>query len=101
MGTDLVVLIEKSGLSQIQKNLMTEKFGEAFKIAKEWEEKACAIEVTDANQTADMKMARVGRLFLREKRIAIEKTRKEMKESSLREGKAIDLPNCEYTQRAH
>ena len=91
MGTDLMVLIEKSGLSQIQKNLMVEKFGEAFLIAKEWEEKACAIEVTDANQTAEMKMARVGRLFLREKRIAIEKTRKEMKESSLREGKAIDL----------
>src|SRR4030042_3101576 len=91
MGTYLMVLIEKSGLSQIQKNLMVEKFGEAFLIAKEWEEKACAIEVTDANQTAEMKMARVGRLFLREKRIAIEKTRKEMKKASLREGKAIDL----------
>src|SRR4030043_493390 len=91
METDLMVLIDKSGLSQIQKDLMTEKFGDAFQIAKEWKEKAYAIEVTDANQTAEMKMARVGRLFLREKRIAIEKTRKEMKESSLREGKAIDL----------
>src|SRR4030042_2353078 len=91
METDLMVLIDKSGLSQIQKDLMTEKFGDAFQIAKEWKEKAYAIEVTDANQTAEMKMARVGRLFLREKRIAIEKTRKELVESSTRESQAINL----------
>src|SRR4030042_1614299 len=100
METDLMVLIDKSGLSQIQKDLMTEKFGDAFQIAKEWKEKAYAIEVTDANQTAEMKMARVGRLFLREKRIAIEKTRKEMKESSLREGKAIEIEVTDANQTA-
>ncbi|MFA5166836.1 MAG: hypothetical protein WC449_06125 [Candidatus Paceibacterota bacterium] len=91
MGTDLMVLIDKSGLSQTQKDLMAEKFGEAFKISKEWEEKSRTIRVVDANQTADMKMARVGRLFLREKRIVIEKTRKELVESSTRESQAINL----------
>jgi hypothetical protein len=35
-------------------------------------------------------MAREGRLFLKEKRVFIEKTRKDLKEQSLREGKAID-----------
>ena len=98
MGNEVVVsqnaltaLIEKSGLSQDQKNLMTIKFGEAFDIAKQWEEKAATIEVTDASQTDLMQQARDGRLFLSKKRIAVEKTRKEMKESSLREGQAIDL----------
>jgi len=46
--------------------------------------------VTKEDQTAEMDMARVGRLFLRDKRIAIEKARKELKEQALREGKAID-----------
>jgi hypothetical protein len=46
--------------------------------------------VTSSEQTAEMKMAREGRLFLKAKRVDIEKARKELKEQSLREGKAID-----------
>ena len=69
---------------------MLDNFSDYFKIAAEWEQKAKTIKVVDETQKADMEMARVGRLFLREKRIAIEKKRKELKEQSLREGKAID-----------
>jgi len=46
--------------------------------------------VTSPTQVAEMKMAREGRLFLKEKRISIEKARKELKEQSLREGQTID-----------
>ena len=66
------------------------QFQGCFEFAAIWETKAKTIVVNDASQTADMKIARIGRLELREKRIEVEKVRKAMKEQSLREGKAID-----------
>jgi len=86
----LMVIVEESGLETTKAQVLLERFSGYFKIAAEWEKKAKAIQVTDASQVVDMKMARTGRLFLRDKRIAIEKARKELKEQSLREGKAID-----------
>jgi len=86
----LQIIIDESGLESTKARKLMENFQDYFEIAEEWEIKARSIIVTDENQAADMKMARVGRLFLREKRIAIEKARKELKEQSLREGKAID-----------
>ena len=47
--------------------------------------KAKTIKVTSEDQIADMKMARVGRLELREKRIAVEKKRKELYKQKLEE----------------
>jgi hypothetical protein len=90
MENQLQVLVRESGLEQSKAQVLLERFQDYFQIAAEWEAKAKTIKVTDAKQQADMQMARVGRLFLREKRIAIENTRKELKEQSLREGKAID-----------
>lgn len=90
MSSQLEQIVQESGLETTKAQVILGQFKDYFDIAGEWEEKAKAIVVTDASQTADMEMARVGRLFLREKRIAIEKTRKELKEQSLREGKAID-----------
>ena len=86
----LEVIVRESGLEQTKASYILEKFQEYFKVADEWAIKAKTIVVTHEVQTVDMKMARVGRLALREKRISIEKTRKELKEQSLREGKAID-----------
>jgi len=86
----LQVIINDSGLETTKARVLLENFKDYFDIADEWETKAKAIVVTDENQTPDMQMARVGRLFLRDKRIAIEKIRKDLKEQSLREGKAID-----------
>ena len=83
-------LVEKSELESTKAAILLQRFGDYFKVAAEWEIKAKAITVTDASQTSDMAMARIGRLELRQKRIAIEHTRKELKEQSLREGKAID-----------
>lgn len=87
---DLQVIIKESGLEKTKAQVLLDNFSGYFQLASEWETKAKTIKVTDASQEADMKMARIGRLELREKRLHIEKTRKELKEQSLREGKAID-----------
>lgn len=68
-------------------------FKDAFAKAETWRQKALAINVTDVSQTADMKMARVARLDLKQIRVDAEKTRKRLKEDSLRFGRAIDGVN--------
>lgn len=82
--------IRTSGLEPTKAQIILEQFTGYFAMAAEWEAKAKAIVITDVNQRADMEIARIGRLFLKEKRLTIEKTRKSLKEQSLREGKAID-----------
>lgn len=86
----LVKIVETSGLEKTKADFILEKFQGYFKIASEWELKAKMLVVTSDTQTTEMKMAREGRLFLKQKRVDIEKSRKELKEQSLREGKAID-----------
>jgi colicin import membrane protein len=86
----LQVIVKESGLEPTKARYILEQFQDYFQIASEWEIKAKALIVTNEKQTAEMEMARTGRLFLKEKRIAVEKARKELKEQSLREGKAID-----------
>jgi hypothetical protein len=86
----LQVIVKESGLEPSKGKFILEKFTEYFDMAADWEVKARAITVTKETQTAEMAMAREGRLFLKEKRVAVEKARKELKEQALREGKAID-----------
>lgn len=86
----LAVILKDSQLEPSKVKYILEQFQGYFAIAEEWEQKAKAITVTKADQTAEMEMARTGRLFLKEKRVAVEKARKTLKEQALREGKAID-----------
>lgn len=86
----LVKIVETSGLEKTKADFILEKFQDYFKIASEWETKAKMLAVTSEKQITEMKMAREGRLFLKQKRVDIEKARKDLKEQSLREGKAID-----------
>ena len=86
----LQTIVQQSGLEPSKAEYILKEFQNYFQIAGEWEQKAKAIVVTNENQKAEMQMARAGRLFLREKRIAVEKARKKLKEQALREGKAID-----------
>jgi hypothetical protein len=86
----LVAIVESSGLEKTKANQILEKFQGYFKIASHWESVAKTIVVSSPDQKAEMKMAREGRLELRQKRIDVEKMRRELKEQSLREGKAID-----------
>lgn len=90
MSNELEVIVEKSGLDKTKADYILQNFTEYFTLAAEWERRAKEIVVTNPSQTALMEMARVGRLLLKDKRIAIEKSRKELKEQALREGKAID-----------
>lgn len=90
MDNQLQTIVQQSGLEKNKADFILKQFQDYFKIAAEWEEKAKTIVVMDESQKTDMEMARVGRLFLREKRIAVEKARKSLKEQALREGKAID-----------
>lgn len=86
----LEIMVREAELEPTKARYIKEKFNDYFDIADEWTIKARAIKVTNASQTGDMAMAREGRLFLKEKRCAIETARKELKEQCLREGKAID-----------
>ncbi len=86
----LAVIVMDSGLDTNKSKFILDEFQGYFAIASEWEARAKTIVVTSEDQKAEMQLARTGRLFLREKRIAIEKARKALKEQALREGKAID-----------
>lgn len=86
----LVKVVNESGLDKTKAQVLLDNFSNYFEIASKWEATANALIITDVSQKAEMKMAREGRLFLREKRIAVEKTRKQMKEGALREGQTID-----------
>ena len=86
----LVTIVEQSGLETTKAQIILAQFQGYFNMASEWEAKAKRIVVTTADQVADMAEARAGRLYLREKRLAVERTRKDLKEQALREGKAID-----------
>jgi hypothetical protein len=90
MENQLAVIVKESGLEETKGAVLTTKFSTFFDEAAKWAEKAKAIVITDASQTADMQIARIGRLNLRDMRLAIKKTHDELKKASLDEGRAID-----------
>ena len=86
----LAIIVKDAGLEGAKATYIIEQFQDCFKLAAEWEAKAKTIVVTRPDQKSEMEQAREGRLFLREKRIAIENSRKKLKEDVLKEGRAID-----------
>ncbi|RNC66438.1 hypothetical protein [Proteiniphilum sp. X52] len=86
MNNQLVKLIDENGLDKTKSQILLDNFSGYFEMAAEWERKAEELVITSVEQKAEMKLAREGRLFLKDKRIAVEKTRKQLKEASLREG---------------
>ncbi len=86
----LAILVKESNLQPTKAKFILERFQHYFEMADEWTIKARAIKVTNPEQKAEMQMARAGRLFLKDQRLAVETSRKELKEEALREGKAID-----------
>lgn len=85
----VALLVNDSGVDKSKAQFILEKFESFFKQAAEWESKAKELVITDASQTAEMKMARQARLALRDIRIEADKARKAMKEGALREGNLI------------
>lgn len=86
----LSILINEGNLEPSKGQFLIEKFADHFKQAAEWAKKAKSIIVTDESQTVNMKMARTGRLFLRDKRLEIENMRKLLKADALKECQVID-----------
>ena len=90
MNKQLTTIAEENGLEKTQAQVILGKFTNFFEQAKEWETKAKTLVITDISQVEEMKQAREGRLILKKIRTEAENTRKDLKERSLREGKAID-----------
>ena len=86
----LVSIVNESGLEKTKAQILLDNFSNYFEIASDWQRKADSLVVNNIEQIAEMKMAREGRLFLKQKRVEVEKTRKQLKESALREGQTID-----------
>lgn len=83
-------IVEESGLAVDQSASLVAAFRPYWEQAVELASEAGSIDVTDATQVGAMKAARALRLKIRAVRIEAEKTRKELKEESLRRGQAID-----------
>jgi hypothetical protein len=87
---ELEVIVETSQLSPEENNQLRTSFMPFFDQANDWIKKANKIVVTDTIQKDQMALARNARLKLKEIRVNVEKNRKELKESIVRKGKAID-----------
>lgn len=88
-NNELIKVVEESSLEKQTKDNILSKFTPFFDQASEWKEKAEALVVTDESQVEEMKEARLARLALKNIRVEADKTRKALKEDSLRYGKAV------------
>lgn len=90
MDNKLVVMVQNAGLPATKAESILKTFETYFSIAAEWENVITDVVVTDASQTELIEKAEKGRKILKEKRCEIERTRKELKDASLKEGQCID-----------
>lgn len=86
----IVTLIDNSQLEVATADALKLAFAGAYDQAKEWDEKAKTIIVTDASQLKEMKLAKESRLALRKVRTGVEDKRKELKADALAYGKTVD-----------
>lgn len=85
----LTKTIDQSGLNAGKAAILKDEFLPIINSINEWEDKAMAIIVDNENQKQEMNLARTMRLELKDVRVRADKKRKELKEDSIREGKAI------------
>ncbi len=87
---EALVLAIKENQVETETGLVLQKaFEPFFQQANEWKKKAEELVITDVSQVREMQMARQARLALKEIRVNADKTRKRLKEDSLRYGKAV------------
>lgn len=86
----LLALIAESHVEASTATALRAAFEGAFEQALDWANKARTIQVTDASQLKEMKLARESRLALRKVRTDVDKKRKELKADVLAYGRAID-----------
>jgi colicin import membrane protein len=88
--TELTVITQQVALEPSKVETLLQSYAGSFAEAKVIAAEARQILVTDETQTELMQTAREKRLELRKIRVNVENTRVQLKEQSLREGKAID-----------
>lgn len=86
----LQIITNQAGLAEDKSKQLLVSFSDLFNDARQTVKFAKDIVVTDASQVIEMEKARNTRLELKNIRVQVEKNRKDLKEQSLREGKAID-----------
>jgi DNA repair exonuclease SbcCD ATPase subunit len=87
---NLKQITSESGLDKARSQILLDSFSDYFQIAEDWTKKADALVITSVEQKAEMKMADEGRKYVKSVLVKIEKTRKDLKDDSLKEGRAID-----------
>ncbi len=87
---NLQALVAESGLDKSKAQVLIDNFSDYQALAAEWEAKIEALEITGPDDKEGIKLAKEARVFLKNKRTSLEAKRKELKDSSLKEGKAID-----------
>lgn len=85
----LIQVVSEAGLEKQTSDGIIEKLMPFFEQASEWKTKAEALVVTSAEQTKEMKEARVARLELKKIRVEANKTRESLKRDSLRYGQTV------------
>lgn len=90
MTNELYNIVTNSELSSDEATKLQNVFTPYFDQARQLVEVASKIVISDVSQTGEMAQARKMRLALKEIRVSVEKERKQLKEESLRKGKAID-----------
>lgn len=90
MKNELLTIVEKSGIERAKAESIWGNFEEYFKDVSSCAEKVSGLEITDVSQKDEMALARKTRIELKNIRIAAEKTKKELKEGILKEGRFID-----------
>jgi hypothetical protein len=89
MDNKALEVIKESGVEQQTAKMLQESFSPFFDEAGKVIEESKLIVVTDVSQKYDMAKAREMRLILKNARVSADKKRKELKEDSLRYGKAV------------
>lgn len=90
---EILAVVQQNALPQEQAISLQTSFAPLFKEAGALITQSRGVVVTDVSQVAQIKLSREYRLLIRKLRIKGDNTRKELKEASLRTGKAIDAMN--------
>jgi hypothetical protein len=88
--TAIALIVAESGVEQTKAQTVLASFSAYFEQAAKWERQTKGLVITDASQTKEMKLAREGRLQLKEVRVNAKKTHDKLKEGALLEGRFID-----------
>lgn len=90
MKKDTLAIIENAGIERAKAESIWVQFEPYLDQANAAAEKVLGLEITDVSQKEEMKLARSTRLELKNIRVAAEKTRKDLKEDIVKEGRFID-----------